>query len=103
MLLGFYKDSKTGMRKTRLKKGDVIGYNASQASQSIKIFRPTKGGLVRLAFKEGSDFSKDFRWPLKKEEVKLLANLMAASVGCNGAFQISCAKYVDLTWAYQID
>lgn len=102
-MLGFYKSSKTKMIRTKLKKGDVIGYDASHTSRSIKILRPSKGNLIELYFKEGSDLSKNFRWPLNKEEFELLVNLMAASAGYNKAFKISCDSHLHLAWAYHID
>lgn len=103
-MLGFYKLFKS--RKTvkiKLKKDDVIGYDAGKASRSIKLFRPLqKGAIERLCFSDTDHavFSKTFHWPLNAEEFQSLAELMAASAGYY-VVPIPCGQ-MPVTWAYQV-
>jgi hypothetical protein len=84
-MLSFYRLFKSRKTvKTKLKKDDVIGYDAGKASRSIKLFRPLRQGAIeRLCFNDTSCsvFSKTFHWPLNAEEFQSLAELMAASAG----------------------
>lgn len=98
--LSFYKPKRT--RKTKLRSGDMIGYDAGRSSQALKFFRSLRGDDERLLIREeGSSFLlQNFRWPLDKEEFEALASLMAAGMGyCITA--VNC-RYLPVTWAYRL-
>lgn len=102
-MLGFYRKSKSGLVSTKLKEGDVIGFDASKSAQAIKLFRPSKKKVNRLFFKVFGKTDtpfKNFRWQLDKEGFEALVELMAASAGCN-AFPIGY-NHLPVTWAYQL-
>jgi hypothetical protein len=90
------------MVKTKLKKDDVISYNAGRVSQSIKLFRPSKKRVTSLYFKgkSGTPFEL-FCWQLDRGGFEALAELMAVSAGCY-VVPINCSHLPDVTWAYQV-
>ena len=90
-------------RKTKLKKGDIIGYDSRRSSKSIKLFRPRKKGYERLHFKErNGSISNTYRWPMSKESLEIIIGLMSASAGYEKITRIPCND-LPITLAYQID
>lgn len=69
---------------------------------AIKLFRPFGAGLEVLYFKsfESNPPCKNFHWKFDKESFEALAELMAASIGCN-AFPTG-HSHLPVTLAYNL-
>jgi hypothetical protein len=105
MPLGLFRIYGTGnVRETKLRPGDVIGYDVRRSARAIRIFRFTKKGeRVIIFFREdGSPLLEKFRQNIDGEEsFHALCELMAAVIKCK-AVKIPCSKLPEVAWAYQV-
>lgn len=101
-MLFLYQKTRSGFRKTKLRAEDIIGYDNRRSVMAINLFRPFKAGLEVLYFKsfECDPPYKNFHWKFDKESFEALAELMAASIGCN-AFPTGC-NHLSVTLAYKL-